>query len=160
MGRLAPPGYPNMNSTPSRSRASRTMSAPVISLAPCSLKNGAPAFVGRGLASRRGSVLLGRARPRPKQAYEPQKGKKAEQKEKGARHRSAKSIGDDTRRLVDRQQRSDLTVAQEEMPPPRSAGRWRGAAATEGCALGRTNPSPSASPKDLPSKWGGGDPPR
>jgi len=29
---------------------------------------------------------LGRARPRPKQAYEPDKGKKAKQKGKGARH--------------------------------------------------------------------------
>src|SRR5262245_25006639 len=33
MGRLAPPGYPKMRSTPSLRRASRTISAPVI-LAP------------------------------------------------------------------------------------------------------------------------------
>src|SRR6266571_3006578 len=58
MGRLAPPGYPNITSTPSRSRASRIMSAPVIFnfvLAPISKKS--PRRWERGLVLR-SEVLL------------------------------------------------------------------------------------------------------
>src|SRR5712692_2020556 len=64
MGRLAPPGYPKMYSTPSRSSASSTMSAPVNwSLLIWSRNEEAPAFRSGAFAIYF-AVWLARACPR------------------------------------------------------------------------------------------------
>src|ERR1700687_543094 len=75
MGRLATPGQPNINSTPSRSSASSTMSAPVTfsSASPCArLQTRSPRLSvgGFAISLRFG---LGRASPRLTKANKAQK---------------------------------------------------------------------------------------
>src|SRR6266852_7356508 len=71
MGRLGRRGEPNINSTPSRSSASRTMSAPVTSSPFLLYKQEAPAFRSGALRSLR--FGLGRASPRLTKANKAQK---------------------------------------------------------------------------------------
>src|SRR5215813_13632378 len=68
MGRFAPPGYPKIRSTPSRWRASRTISAPVIVAPTSRVEKESPRLSRRGLCLLSSYRSSGRAKPRLSEA--------------------------------------------------------------------------------------------